>query len=160
PHIRRLFDAYGPQRCYWGPDKRLRQGDLQAAHYPLHRGTDVPVRAGQRSDHGTRHSRAPRLDLVGNGGRVWLPLCPESDRIDTPPQLSESLCNRTTVEREAAADAPPVPQLERKRASSARARSYNGFIATLRNLTVPSPNCSANGPSVCRPLRTLAVCLP
>jgi predicted TIM-barrel fold metal-dependent hydrolase len=20
PHIRRLFDAYGPQRCYWGTD--------------------------------------------------------------------------------------------------------------------------------------------
>src|SRR5262249_3077306 len=47
-----------------------------------------------------------------------------------------------------------------KTSISARARSYNGFIATLRNLTVPSPNCSANGPSVCRPLRTLAVCLP
>src|SRR6266702_977467 len=38
--------------------------------------------------------------------------------------------------------------------------NYNGLIATLRNLTTPSPNCSANGPSVCTPLRTLAVFLP
>jgi len=68
-------------------------------------------------------------------------------------RLSESLCNRTCNCRTRSS-------CGRKRASSARARSYNRFIATLRNLTVPSPNCSANGPSVCRPLRTLAVCLP
>src|SRR5262249_38994792 len=45
PHIRRLFDAYGPQRCYWGDryHQWLRQGHLQAAHYPFHRGADVPV---------------------------------------------------------------------------------------------------------------------
>src|SRR5262249_32532894 len=60
-----------------------------------------------------------------------------------------------------AAAGPPLHRKGRgRRASSSRARNYNGLIATLRNLTTPSPNCSANGPSVCRPLRTLAVCLP
>src|SRR6266404_1537359 len=65
-----------------------------------------------------------------------------------------------TADHEVGADAPPSPQGRGKRASNSRARNYNGLIATLRNLTTPSPNCSANGPSVCTPLRTLAVFLP
>src|SRR5262244_2074176 len=75
-------------------DQRLRQGHLQAAHHPFHRGAAVPIRAGQRLDHGPRHCRAPWLDLGGKRGPGFR-FVPESDRIDTPQQLSESLCNRT-----------------------------------------------------------------
>ena len=41
-HLRRVFDAYGPQRCYWGTDvtNAVRPGDLAAAHHPFHRGAD------------------------------------------------------------------------------------------------------------------------
>ena len=48
-HLKRCFDAYGPQRCYWGTDltNSLRQGDLQAAHHPFHRGAVVPIRGRQ-----------------------------------------------------------------------------------------------------------------
>ena len=37
-HLRRVFDAYGPRRCYWGTDltQSLREGDLPAAGYPFH----------------------------------------------------------------------------------------------------------------------------
>jgi hypothetical protein len=69
-HIRRLFDAYGPQRCYWGTDMTngFGQGHLQAADHPFRRGAAVPIRAGQRLDHGPRHCRSPWLDLGRNRG--------------------------------------------------------------------------------------------
>jgi predicted TIM-barrel fold metal-dependent hydrolase len=36
PHIRRLFDAYGPQRCYWGTDMTngFAKAHLPAAAFP------------------------------------------------------------------------------------------------------------------------------
>ena len=44
-HIKRCFDAFGPQRCYWGTDltNSLAEGDLPPAHHALHRGIAVPV---------------------------------------------------------------------------------------------------------------------
>ena len=45
-------------------------------------------------DHGPRHCRAPWLDLGDKRGPGFR-FVPEGDRIDTPQQLSESLCNRT-----------------------------------------------------------------
>jgi predicted TIM-barrel fold metal-dependent hydrolase len=70
PHIRRLFDAYGPQRCYWGERhyQRFQQGYLPATHCSFHRGAALPIRGGQGLDHGTRHCRASRLVL--NHGSV------------------------------------------------------------------------------------------
>src|SRR5262249_40566971 len=50
--------------------QRLHQGHLQAAHHPFHRGAAVPIRAGQRLDHGSRHCRSPWLELGGNRG-MW-----------------------------------------------------------------------------------------
>src|SRR5689334_21346660 len=37
---------------------------------------------------------------------------------------------------------------------------HSGLICTLRNFTVPSPYCSAIGPSLCSPLRAWAVFCP
>src|SRR4029079_8607288 len=54
----------------------------------------------------------------------------------------------------------PLPQGGEGSERPTRARDYNVLTATLRNLTTPSPNCSATGPSVCTPLRTLDVFLP
>ena len=51
PHIRRLFDAYGPQRCYWGTDltNGFDQGDLPPAHHPFHRGAARSCRRRTRT---------------------------------------------------------------------------------------------------------------
>ena len=64
-HLRRCFDAFGPQRCYWGTDMTqfVRQGDLPSAHQPLYRGAALPVGTGQGLGHGTSHPRTLALEL-------------------------------------------------------------------------------------------------
>jgi predicted TIM-barrel fold metal-dependent hydrolase len=65
PHIRVLFDAYGPQRCYWGTD--LTNGFSKATYrqrdHALHRGDDFSLRERQGLDHGARDPQAPELGL-------------------------------------------------------------------------------------------------
>ena len=66
PHIQRLFDAYGAQRCYWGSDITNGFGKAtyrqRITHVSL-RMAAIPVGGRQGLDHGTRHCRASRLVL-------------------------------------------------------------------------------------------------
>jgi Amidohydrolase len=60
-HLKRVFDAYGPRRCFWGTDLARRHRPLPglhlpAAHHPLHRGAAVPVRG--RQDGPRHHAQA------------------------------------------------------------------------------------------------------
>ena len=57
PHIHRLFDAYGPQRCYWGTDVTNSFARCSYRQRLTHFTEELhfPVRGRQGLDHGPRH---------------------------------------------------------------------------------------------------------
>ena len=65
-HIRRLFDAFGPRRCYWGTDltNSYQQSHLPAARHAFHRDARFPLRRGQRMDHGPRYRGAAWVEIA------------------------------------------------------------------------------------------------
>jgi hypothetical protein len=77
PHIRRLFEAYGPQRSYWGTDitNGAWAGDLPPAHHALHRGARLHERGRPGLGDGPRHSGAAEVVVIAaqlEPYRSWL----------------------------------------------------------------------------------------
>ena len=54
PHIKRLFDAYGPQRCYWGTDvtNSLAKATYRQRVTQFTEELTLPLRGRQGLDHG------------------------------------------------------------------------------------------------------------
>ena len=63
-HIRRLFDAFGPRRCYWGTDLTNSYNKATYKQRITHftETLDFLSADGQRMGHGPRHPRAAGLD--------------------------------------------------------------------------------------------------
>ena len=70
PQIKRVYDAFGPHRCFWGTDlsHSYDRCDLPTAHHPHHRGARLPVRARQAPD--------PRRGDFGDARLARIPLPP------------------------------------------------------------------------------------
>ena len=64
-HLQRVFEAYGPRRCYWGSDltNTFSKGPVPAAHHPFHRGAQLPLGARQGLGDGPRHPAAVGLGV-------------------------------------------------------------------------------------------------
>ena len=67
-HLKRVFDAFGPQRCFWGTDLTagLTRFPFTYRQRVTHFTEDArfPVRGRQGLGHGPRHPRAARMDLT------------------------------------------------------------------------------------------------
>ena len=64
-HIRKLYDAFGPDRMFWGTDITRMPVLVEAVRHDVHRGAAVAVGAGQGADHGPGPLHLARLEAAG-----------------------------------------------------------------------------------------------
>ena len=72
PHIHRLFDAYGPQRCHWGTDvtNSFASATYRQRVTQFTEELDFPLGRGQGLDHGPRDPGTAKVGLGAPRRRV------------------------------------------------------------------------------------------
>jgi predicted TIM-barrel fold metal-dependent hydrolase len=70
-HLKRVFDAYGPQRSYWGTDltNTYAKGSYRQRIHPFHRRAELPLRKRQGLGDGPRDRAVPAVDVNGRALR-------------------------------------------------------------------------------------------
>jgi hypothetical protein len=68
PHIRRVFDAFGPKRTFWGTDWSRLPCSLPAGRHHVHRGDALAEGRGPRRGDG------PRQSATGSAGNPEMPV--------------------------------------------------------------------------------------
>jgi hypothetical protein len=61
-HIRKLYDAFGPDRMFWGTDITRMPCPWKQCVTPVHRGAALALGEGQRAHHGPRALRLAQLE--------------------------------------------------------------------------------------------------
>ena len=72
-YTEQIFDAFGPERTFWGTDITRMPCSLAAMRDDVHRGNAVPQRPRPRTGHGPGAVRLDRVEAARLGGRLTPP---------------------------------------------------------------------------------------